>query len=277
MKLFLFLFLLFVLSTLDVFSIGIYPSTLNYENVLEKQILVKELTIFNTKNTDVKYKIISDDSWFSFEPSEIVVSAKNSSAIKIKLKIPDKVPNDVYESRIYVNEVNTKKGIALRESAIVKAKIDVNNKEIVDGAVDKILVRDAHLNVPVIFIIGIQNLGNVASDFEILFKIDEGEFKKILNVDAYDKQDFELEWHAPKIGKYGADIYVYLGNKLLRNETVSFEVFEEEILDEVAKADKGYILKEIVPLVKKPEVAIFAFFSLLIVILCFLNFFRKQN
>ena len=228
-------------------GIGVAPSELKFENALKGSSYEKEIKIDNTGEKEIiaEIEIINHKEWFTLEES-VKVPAKGSAKVKVTIDIPEDTENGEYETMVYVKgkPADVTEGMGLIPGAGFKIKITVTDKEIIEGYVDNILTRDTTLNKDVKFIIGFLNKGNVPINPNAKITIKTEDDKTITNfetqfesVKSGESKSLTTEYNTKgmAVGKYKADVSVYLNNELLKEKTVYFKVLsgQEETKREV--------------------------------------------
>ena len=246
-----------LIQIVNAAGIGVAPSILEFKDALKGSSYEKEFKIDNTGDGDIiaVIEIMNLTDWFILEPgTEVKVPAKGSSKVKTTIDIPEDTPNGGYETMIYVKgkPADTTEGMGLIPGAGFKAKITVTDQEIIEGYVDNILTRDTTLNGKVNFIIGFLNKGNVEASpnakIAIKTETDEliGSFEKQFKaVKAWASESLiaEYDTKGKALGKYKADVQVYLNNELLEEKTVYFKILEE-LPSAIEEEPKEAALKE---------------------------------
>ncbi len=247
-----------VIGIVNAAGIGVAPSVLEFKDALKGSTYEKEFKIDNTGDKDIiaVIEIMEYEDWFTLDPgTEVRVGGKSSAKVKVKIDIPEDTAIGDYETMIYVKgkPADVLEGMGLVPGAGFKAKITVTDKEIVEGYVDNILTRDTTLNNEVKFIIGFLNKGNVdvSPNAEITIKTETDEI-----VDSFEKQFDAVKARASQsliaeydtkgkaLGKYKADVQVYLNNELLKERTVYFKILEEMPSEITKKAEETKLVSQ---------------------------------
>lgn len=246
--------LISLIQTVSAAGIGVSPSELKFEDALKGSAYEKDIKIDNTGDDDIiaEIDIIDHKEWFTLDES-VKVPAKSSAKVKVMISIPEDTENGEYETMVYVKgrPADAAEGMGLIPGAGFKAKISVTDQEIIKGYVDNILTRDATFGSNVKFIVGFLNQGNVQADplAKITIKTETDDFVA----------DFEKQFEAVKagagesliaeystkgldLGKYKADVGVYLNDELLKEKTVYFRISEEILSAAEEETEKDIVV-----------------------------------
>lgn len=228
-------------------GIGISPSTIYVSDAMRGDIHETSVRIHNVNDENLNFVVGSEGEageWISFfDPddnmplSEGTIPAKGIAAIRITVEIPLDTPNGIYNASIYAttnSETNDgSSGIQADFSAISLMTIEVTDIQKLSGTVDYISIRDGEANLPLPIEVKFTNTGNVAATpvITIVMKkdgqtIDQMTFDDT-EIKASSSQTIQTDWDTTgqKSGKYTADVSVSLDGKVLKRETVPFELF----------------------------------------------------
>ena len=224
--------LVLLVGTVSAIGGGVSPSTLDYNGVARDNEYTKTIRVFNTGSDNVMANISFDNfgDWFTYQKS-LLVPANGYTDIPITLKVPEEIPLGSYSTMAYVT-------FEAQGMFILKFGFKVNivvTTEIINVYVDSILTRDTTKTIPVKFLIGVYNYGNVPTDVIVTVDIKQNNniikhAEQIFTVPYWVSQQLVMEYPTKKLqaGQYSADIKVYLKNngvrQLLKEKTVWFKV-----------------------------------------------------
>lgn len=225
--------LVLLVGTVSAAGGGVSPSSLEYNNVMKNREYTKTMRVFNTGSTNVNANISFDSfgDWFAYQKN-FVVPASGYIDIPLTLKVPKKTQLGNYTTMAYA--IFEPQGMFVLKFGF-KVNIVATATKIVNVYVDNILTRDTTKGIPVKFLIGLYNYGNVPADVIVTadVKKDNNLVKHIERrfiVPYWVSQQLVMEYPTKKLqnGQYSADIRVYVKNngvkQLLKEKTVWFKV-----------------------------------------------------
>jgi hypothetical protein len=207
------------------------------------------LTIFNPNNEEINILLTATGDvadWISFynegkldEPiTNLTIPISSSVRIAVKFKVPMDAASDNYSSIIFAQTVpkggQVGVGIKLRSTV----NIEVSGTQKLVGIVEDISIKDTEINRPLRILVYFKNTGNVIAkpsiDVEILkndSSISKFNYKSQgINVDMNKVEEVEWDTTGQTVGDYVANVKVYLGEQLLKEENLNFKILERGTL-----------------------------------------------
>ena len=252
-------------------SLGISPGTISFKDVLRGGYAERVVTVSTSSDEPINCRVILGGpfkEWLSFEPGEnFTLSANSRLQLKVIVKPPGDVPNGIYDGFITVRAEPTGEpgpgmGAAIATAVAMKASIEITGEEILKYKVLGIGVKDTEEKHPIEFSIEIMNEGNVKVSPLIHIDILNEDKTEILNSLDFSEKEILPTTKATiaikipndlEIGKYWADISTYLGDEIVTQRLLGFDVLERgslSIQGELIKVELNNIWVEVGEVVK---------------------------
>lgn len=228
-------------------GIGISPTTITVSDTMRGDIQKEIIQIYNPNDEELTFILQAEGDageWISFydyeEENQISggsIPPNDTKFVQINIEIPSDAANGDYSATIYVatapQDDDSTSGMQAVFKSYCKMIIKVTDIQRLSGTVDYITVRDGEVNQPVPIEIQFTNTGNVIAkpSISIVMQKDEVTIDQVTEDDAEIKSSaseiIQTEWDTTgqNSGKYTAEVSVSLDGKVLKRETVPFELF----------------------------------------------------
>ncbi len=228
---------------------GVLPAVISLDKALKgEQYYKRNIRIINGNDNATTFRLLTEGQvkdWITFYKiddenlenslKEITIPGNTKEKINVVFQIPEIIANGLYEGNIYVETINSEDpnltGINIRLP--ISVFIDVVGDQVLTGEVLSIETTDVEVGQDITFEIDFKNTGNVIATPEVIINISREGYPidSIVYKDAQidvDSGEFIIpNWNTYNLepGKYTANITVKLGDKILHQEDVFFEIY----------------------------------------------------
>lgn len=268
---------IFILLAATVSAVTITPDELSLEDVLNDGYAEEVIEVSSDSPVEISLSATEPiDSWISFEP--ISASASKDFPAKFKVIIrPSGARLGIYQGYIIINTASSGNEItsSIPSATSLETTIEITDQEIIQAAVEAIIIKDVEQGSPIKVSVTVQNQGNiVVSPFFRFDTIDENKNQTLKSLISDEKAVFpsrtdiiELDvTNDLALGPYLAQITILLGEEwIIGKRSIKFNVVEpgtlhsEEEIPVISKREKP------VPL-SASGIVLFVWFILLLVV-----------
>lgn len=228
---------------------GVLPAVISLDNALKgEQYYKRNIRIINGNDNATTFKLITEGqikNWIKFYKiddenlenpiKEITITGVTKERINVVFQIPEIISNGLYEGNIYVETINSEDpkltGVNIRLP--ISVFIEVIGDQILAGEVLGIETTDVEVGQELTFEIDFKNTGNVIATPQIIINISREGYPidsiiyKDAQVDVDSGKFIIPNWNTFNLepGKYIANITVILGDNILHQEDVYFEIY----------------------------------------------------
>ena len=246
--LFVFLFLFFLVFSNAVYAgIGVSPGTINFDKMTRGGYAERTVYVSNPSEGDISISAGAEGDikdWLKVE-SGIIVKGKESYQLKIMITPPSDVPNGNYEGYVLVMGSPVAEtgiegsGAQVVSAVMIRANIEVTDKQIVNFDIRGISVLPAEECRPIYVRANLVSMGNIRTkgDFHVDIFDEKGD-KKLQEADYSTEEmlptkeynfnievPYELEqFKCIPEGKYKANVTFEVNDEIKDNRMISFDV-----------------------------------------------------
>lgn len=238
-----------MLALAGAVSLGVSPATISVDNMLRGG-YAETTVLVSTSSSDVLTGTISASGdiadWLTFEPRTFEIEPNSMKSLKAIIQPPEDVANGEYNGTITISvrvkddESGSGHGMSIGAAAGILTDVAVSDRETKDYKVTEVSVKDIEENHPLEVLLKAVNTGNVRVTPEIRIDIlDQKRENVIKSVDYSDTEILptvsediiiSIPTDDLKLGQYWARVTAYLEGKVIREETLTFDLLERGAL-----------------------------------------------
>ena len=244
-------FFIITIHLVNAFGMSVLPAFIRM-NVIRGQQFDIPISVNNPGSEAAAYTFKAEDDiakWVSFynenktlQINQITVLANGSNTFTARFNIPKNIANGDYSSFIYVETVaeNTTSNNtgSLSIKVPITVSLDVSGSQFLTGKVINITTTDTEINRLVRIKVEFQNTGDVIATPRIEFAIlkNGNEITHFVhnttsvNVDNTGVIESSWDTIGQTVGDYIANVKVYLGDAVLKEESLDFKILERGTL-----------------------------------------------
>ena len=228
-------------------GIGVAPAQIIMEDKLKGTSYIKSIRLFNNGDEPITFELnVTGDiiPWVTiYKTSELIESIHNISVygkeeIIIQFTIPPETANGVYSGTINAKTVSKIINPDMTGGIVnlvfpVNISIGITGMQILTGEVTNINTNDIEVGQPLDIELGFLNKGNVIATPKVIVTIfdeDDLEIDSITysdtDVDIESDELINVEWDNTNqtTGKYTANVKVYLGDNMIKDQNLTFNI-----------------------------------------------------
>jgi len=230
-------------------GLGMGPTLIEVNDAMRGSEHLDSLAIFNPENTNLNVALVVEGDvagWISFYEgdaetpvSQLLIPAKGSVVLDVRILVPEDAANGMYKSEIYAEIVpdsgaeSSGVGTTFRTSS--KISIYVTDNEILEGTAGNFAVGDTEEGAPLLIEVQFSNTGNVVAVPDVSADIlKDGKTvgtvsESGISVSPGESRTIKLEWDTAdqEIGEYEAHVSLFLGGTVLEKQSLTFNLFPE--------------------------------------------------
>lgn len=230
-------------------NIGISSSPIIINDALKGMIYLHTITIHN-QNTEESNITLEKNGmiteWITFRDyndnsvtfDTIKIQGESTKKIIVHIQVPENTSNQKYNSEIIFKEqiehTEKNQSATVQWQYPLQVTVNVTGEQNLNITIDNLYIATNEVNHPVKSIIKIINTGNVIAEPKIQVRITKNNVPVTQLSDTTKKifpgsyHKYELVWNTDGMvpGQYTAYMTISLAGKMIRNQTIPFEVYK---------------------------------------------------